>query len=121
LRYAGGGHPPAALFAGDTRETATLQQLESDGPAVGFGFDLEFESREVTLPAYARLYLFSDGAFEIQIAGGPMWTLEEYLEYLRQRQTGDGSPLDDVLAHCVELNGSPTLDDDCSILECDFE
>lgn len=120
LHYAGGGHPPGALFGGSTRETAELMLLESDGPAVGFGMDLEFESQEVILPDYARLYLFSDGAFEIQIADGPMWTLNEYLAYLGQRQD-QATVMDSVLEHCVEIHGTPVLDDDCSILQCDFD
>ena len=119
LRYAGGGHPPAALFAGTTREDSSLSLLESDGPAVGFGMGLDFESQEVVLPPYARMYLFSDGAFEIQIVDGPMWTQSEFLEYLGQRQDQEAA-MDLVLEHCSQIHGSSTLDDDCSILQCEF-
>lgn len=119
LRYAGGGHPPAALFAGASRADASLRLLESSGPAVGFGMGIDFDSHSTVLPAYARLYLYSDGAFEIQIANGPMWTQDEFLDFLRQGQTG-AAPMDAVLEHCTQLHGSSTLDDDCSILQCEF-
>lgn len=119
LRYAGGGHPAAALFGGSSRADARLNLLESDGPAIGFGMGLDFESQQTVLPDYARLYLYSDGAFEIQIANGPMWTQEEFLGFLSERQFGE-SPMDAVLAHCTELHGSSTLDDDCSLLQCEF-
>lgn len=119
LCYAGGGHPPAALFCGKTRDSASLVLLESDGPAVGFGLDLEFECSERVLPEYARLYLYSDGAFEIQTTDGGMWTQTEFLEYLQARQDQD-LPMDVVLTHCTQLHGSSTLDDDCSMLECEF-
>ena len=119
LRYAGGGHPAAALFAGATPEDAELRLLESDGPGVGFGIGAQFDSQEAQLPAYARMYLYSDGAFEVQIVNGPMWTLSEFLDYL-EKQQGQPAPMDIVLEHCTRLHGSATLDDDCSILQCEF-
>lgn len=119
LRYAGGGHPPAALFAGTDRQSAALTLLGSEGPAIGFGMGIDFESNEEFLPPYARLYLFSDGAFEIQKTDGNMWTQDEFLEYLGEQQT-KAAPIDATLAHCIQLRGSQTLDDDCSILQCDF-
>lgn len=120
LRYAGGGHPPAALFAGASRETAALALLDSEGPAIGFCMGVDFESRDRVLPEYSRIYLFSDGAFEIQNSDGSMWTQDAFLRYLGERQS-DEAPIDAVLAHCVEVHGAPTLEDDCSILQCDFE
>jgi sigma-B regulation protein RsbU (phosphoserine phosphatase) len=119
LRYAGGGHPPAALFAGATPADAELMLFESDGPAIGFGMGAAFESQEAELPAYARMYLYSDGAFEVQIVDGPMWTHREFLDYLGKQQ-GQPAPMDIVLEYCTQLHGSATLDDDCSILQCEF-
>lgn len=119
LRYSGGGHPPAALFSGTSMADATLSLLESGGPAIGFGMNWTFEASELTLPPYSRIYLFSDGAFEIQIADGPMWTQREFLEFLQQKQE-DAAPIDVVLDHCRSIHGVATLDDDCSILQCDF-
>lgn len=120
LRYAGGGHPAAALFGGENCEQAELRLLESDGPAVGFGMGLEFEASEVILPNYSRLYVFSDGAFEIERAdNGAMWTQDEFLEYLGRQQSSP-TPIDQVLEHCMQLHGSNNLEDDCSIVQFDF-
>ena len=119
LRYAGAGHPPAALFTGPSPETATLTLLESSGPVVGCGFGLGFETSEAVLDQFARLYVYSDGAFEIQLPDGGTWTQEAFLQFLCERQS-DSVPMDAVLEHCTHLHGPGTLDDDCSIVQCDL-
>jgi sigma-B regulation protein RsbU (phosphoserine phosphatase) len=118
LRYAGGGHPPAVLFSGESLDVGPTL-FESDGPAIGFGVGLPFALQETQLPPRARIYLYSDGAYEIHIADGPVWTQSEFLDFLRNQQN-QPAPMDRLLEHCVELHGSSTLDDDCSILQCDF-
>jgi sigma-B regulation protein RsbU (phosphoserine phosphatase) len=119
LRYAGAGHPPAALLSGPTAQNTSLTLLESSGPIIGCGCGIGFETSEITLPDYARMYVFSDGAFEIQLPDGRMWTQTEFLTFLEARQAG-GTPMDDALAHFIEIHGSKILDDDCSIVQCDF-
>lgn len=119
LRYAGGGHPPAVLFSGPSPENVTLDLLESTGPMVGLGFGPPYETREIVLPEFARLFILSDGAFEIQLADGGTWTLPEFLEFLTQHQA-EATLIDQLLEHCVALHGSPILDDDFSMLRCDF-
>jgi sigma-B regulation protein RsbU (phosphoserine phosphatase) len=119
LRYAGAGHPPAALFAGKSLDDCSLTLLESDGPVVGCGFDLGYEASETRLPDFARLFVFSDGAFEIHDPDGGTWSLAEFVQFLSQHQT-DPSPLDSVIGHCFHLHGADVLDDDCSLVQCDF-
>jgi sigma-B regulation protein RsbU (phosphoserine phosphatase) len=119
MRYAGAGHPAAILFAGPNEREISHSLLESSGPIIGCGCGVGFDTSETTLPEYARMYVFSDGTFEIQMRGGRMWTHEELTDFLETHQSG-GTPMDDALAHFVEIHGSQTLDDDCSILQCDF-
>jgi sigma-B regulation protein RsbU (phosphoserine phosphatase) len=119
LVHAGAGHPPAALFTDPTASDAAPLLLESTGPPIGFGMSLGYDNVTTTLPDVARLFLFSDGAFEIQCRDGGTWTLPEFLQYLSSRQPSH-TPLDDALEHACSLHGSQTLDDDCSIVQCDF-
>ncbi len=93
--------------------------LESTGPLVGLGPGLEFDTCETTLPEYARLFVFSDGAFEIKLPDGGTWTLAEFQDYLTARQTAP-QVMDALLAHCYGLHGSESLDDDFSIVQFDF-
>lgn len=119
LVHAGAGHPAAALYGDQNSLEAEPALLESTGPPVGFGPGMGFDNITTTLLPGARLYVFSDGAFEIQCPGGETWTQTAMLEYLSSRQSS-ATALDDLLAHIAALHGPGALDDDCSILQCDF-
>jgi sigma-B regulation protein RsbU (phosphoserine phosphatase) len=119
LMYSGGGHPPALLYGGADANSFQLSQLESQGPMIGSGLDMPFDTDTVQLPPHARLYLYSDGAFEIQQQDGSTWTPEEFIEFLSQQQ-GQPSPIECVLGHVAQLHGPGSLDDDLSIVQCDL-
>jgi sigma-B regulation protein RsbU (phosphoserine phosphatase) len=112
LTYCNAAHPPGLLFAG-----SELQQLESTDPMVGMlPPGTPFESKTVTVAANARLFVYSDGAFEIDKPGGGMWKHSEFVEFLAPR-AGAGDVLDQLYAHVKEIRGGDVLNDDCSILD----
>lgn len=119
LVHAGAGHPPAVLFADSNAPDVAPVLLESTGPAVGFGMSLGFDNITTPLGANARLFVFSDGAFEIQRPDGDTWTLPEMVEYVSLRQASP-TLLDDLLTHVTAMHGPGALDDDCSIVQCEF-
>jgi sigma-B regulation protein RsbU (phosphoserine phosphatase) len=119
LTYSGGGHPPAALIGGPTPHGAPLNALESQGPMIGIGMDLPYDTATVELPSFARLFLFSDGVFEIEMPDGRMWNLGPFLEYLSQEHAQPGF-LDNLYAHVREMHGGGPLDDDFSIVQIEF-
>lgn len=119
LVHAGAGHPSAALYGDQNSLEAEPAELESTGPPVGFGLSMGFDNVTTTLAPGARLFVFSDGAFEIQQLDGSTWSQTEMMEFLTQRLASP-STLDDLLSHIAALHGPGALDDDCSILRCDF-
>jgi len=79
LSYASAGHPPALLI-GPEGEGSPLRT-----PCLPIGVlpDVAYESARVRLPPGARLFVFTDGAYEIRKAQtGEMGTLEDFLELL---------------------------------------
>jgi phosphoserine phosphatase RsbU/P len=119
LTFAGGGHPPALLWTGPTRQEAALAQLTSQGPLIGMLPELTFETQTVELGPAARLLVFSDGVFEIEQASGEMWKFDEFLELIRS--TPPGEPLmDRLLQHVQAIHGSEQLADDFSIVQVEF-
>ncbi len=120
LAYSGGGHPPALLYGGADVGSLQLSQLESQGPMIGSGLDMPFDVDTIQLPPQARLYLYSDGAFEIQQPDGSTWTPEEFIQFLGQQQ-GQPVPIARVLEHVTQLHGPGSLDDDLSIVQCDLQ
>jgi sigma-B regulation protein RsbU (phosphoserine phosphatase) len=119
LSYAGAGHPPALLFTGPDRAGAALSRLKSRGPMIGLMEDCPYDTSAVDLGPYARLYVYSDGVFEIAQAGGKMWTLDEFVDHLASLPPGEESTIDRLLAHARRLHGADVLADDFSMVEID--
>ena len=81
LRFASAGqHPAYVLAAGES--SASAQPLATRNLVIGAMPDAEFESAEAQLQPGDRLFLFSDGVFEIVTTQGQTWTLEEFLPLL---------------------------------------
>ncbi len=120
--YSGGGHPPALLLTGPTAEQATLQILDSKGPMIGAVTDLEYESGTTTLDAFAKVYILSDGAYEIEKADNTMWPFSEFLAFMGQgpHHNTETSKMDLLIAHDRMLMGRDEFADDLSLVELLF-
>ena len=66
LRYATAGHPAVVL----TRNGQPLQQIGAKTWPIGFGIEEVYASEEISLVPGDRLYLFSDGIYEVFLTGG---------------------------------------------------
>jgi sigma-B regulation protein RsbU (phosphoserine phosphatase) len=117
LRWAGGGHPPAVLLAPGA---AAPRLLESDGPLIGAVDGLEFESSRVEVPAGARLFVYSDGAFEISRPDGSMWAFADFLASLTAPPNGPESPIDALVSVVRGISQRDDFNDDFSMLELGF-
>jgi sigma-B regulation protein RsbU (phosphoserine phosphatase) len=117
LAYCNAAHPAALLFTGAARESAALQQLDSTDPVVGIlPPGMPFETRKVSLEAYARLLVYSDGVFEIERPDGSMWQHKEFVAYLAP-VAGQDDLMERLYGHVRQLRGADTLADDFSILD----
>lgn len=121
IHYAGGGHPPSILLMGPSEAEVRLHLLESKGPMVGAIPDLEFDTGAITLEPSATLYLYSDGAYEIEQADGAMWPWSEFLAHMNRKTPADTSTMDDLIARGRALMGKHEFADDVSIVEFRFE
>jgi phosphoserine phosphatase RsbU/P len=120
--YAGGGHPPVLLLTGPSLDRAALSVLESQGPMIGAVPDIEYRSGSAELDAFAKLYLYSDGAYEIQRTDETMWPFEEFVAFMKQgpHDAADGTMMDRLIAHDRVLQGRDEFIDDFSIVELQF-
>jgi sigma-B regulation protein RsbU (phosphoserine phosphatase) len=117
LRYAAAGHPPPILVRGPKEQRGKAELLQSVGCPVGFLPDPGYESREVMLPSPSRLFIFSDGAYEIMRPDGTMLEAEEFEEILTRPVPEGASELAELLRLAQEFHGSKELDDDFSIIK----
>ena len=122
IDYSGGGHPPALLANGPTSGEAVLQVLESSGPMVGAVPDLEYKTASTTVGAFAKLYLFSDGVYEIERIDTTIWPFHEFIDFMKlgPHDTAGDSKMDHLIAHGREIQGREEFVDDVSIVELQF-
>ncbi|MFH1116321.1 MAG: SpoIIE family protein phosphatase [Pseudomonadota bacterium] len=117
LVYSGGGHPPALLATGLSEGSPRIEQLHAPNLFIGGMPDVTFEKRSVRLDGPCRLYVFSDGVYEIQGRDGSMWDFEGFVEFMSRMVASEQSVLEGLFSHVIDLNSSEDLDDDFSILE----
>ncbi len=116
LRHASGGHPPAFLLEGEG-----IVELREPGLVVGVMPGVRYQSGEVMLKPGARLWMMSDGTYEIRLPDEPggMLAYEEFRAFFEQHGREDNFP--DRLEQWIRgLNGPGALDDDFSIVQLDF-
>jgi sigma-B regulation protein RsbU (phosphoserine phosphatase) len=125
LSWSGGGHPPSFLLRG-----GTLRRLESTTYMIGIVEDYDAPTERITIEPGDRLYLFSDGVFELHLKDGGIWGLDQ-LEAFLARNPADGV-LDAVVAETrrvvLDGRGQPdpgvgtavAWDDDFSLIEFRF-
>ena len=111
LTYSSGGHPPSVLIS-DHRPPL---QLRTEGMVIGSMPGVQFQTAQCPLPPDGRLFIFSDGTYEITKGDGTMFQLEEFTQ--RLAVTTD---LDDLIAFIKEMNKGATFDDDFSIMKLQF-
>jgi serine phosphatase RsbU (regulator of sigma subunit) len=117
MLYASAGHHPALLRVPGSRRT---KPLFTRNMAVGMRPGNRFATERETLPPGSRLYLFSDGAFEIAPPGAPGWGLREMVTMLEAQPVAGLSEPERVYRTVLAASGSDHLDDDFSVVELHF-
>ncbi len=122
IDYSGGGHPPGLLMTGPSVDKAGLSVLESHGPMIGAVPDLEYQSGTAELDAFAKLYLYSDGAYELERVDKTMWPFDEFVAFMKQgpHDAEGGSKMDHLIAHDRAIQGRDEFVNDFSIVEFRF-
>jgi sigma-B regulation protein RsbU (phosphoserine phosphatase) len=120
LVYASGGHPPAILITGDTEETAKPVKLKTAGLVIGGMSDMEFETGSITVGPYNKLYVFSDGVYELDRKDGTMLQIDEFIDVLTQKSPPGKKDLDRILEFGHSVYGEGPFLDDFSIVEATF-
>lgn len=114
--FARGGHPPAVLVTGETRETAERIELKSPGLVVGTMSGVIYRSKRQPIGKFAEIYLFSDGVYEISNPQDRMWDYQEFLNSLSCELPEGKKRLDHIVAAAKKFRGSGNFEDDYSLL-----
>ena len=117
LTYASGGHPPALLMQDMPGNRSEIRELRTPNLFVGGLDGIDFEYDQIEIKPAARLYVFSDGVYEIMNENGTCWGFDDLKAYLGDSGDRDKSTMDDLWTHVRQIAGSETLEDDFSVLE----
>lgn len=117
LAYGCAGHHPAFVVAPgqDAPEPLWIKS-----PAIGLAPEWPYRRAEASLPAEARLHLFSDGAFEVIAPDGRQLGMRDFLPSLGALPV-PGLAEPERLLRAVRAAARPgPLDDDVALLTLDF-
>jgi len=116
LKFACAGCPPALLVPPGAGDDA--QELGTPDMIVGVDTDYRYENRRTKVVPGSRLYLFSDGVYEVRRAGGKMLAFREFSDLLvRRSRQGAESTVEAVHDEILGLIEGDHFDDDFSLLE----
>jgi sigma-B regulation protein RsbU (phosphoserine phosphatase) len=111
MRFAAGGHPPAVVVKAD----GSTELLAARGPVIGAVPGMKFSTAEAVIPPDSRIFVFSDGAYEIARHDGSMMGHDDLRTLLSSAPEKNAVPW--VMDRLREINPHPVFDDDVSLLE----
>ncbi|MEZ5965730.1 MAG: PP2C family protein-serine/threonine phosphatase [Planctomycetota bacterium] len=113
-RISSAGHNPTLILRAATK---TVEQIDANGPPLGFVPGIDYENSDVALAPGDVLLLYSDGITEATDAADDMFGEERLIECLRAAADHDARTiLDAVLGAMDQFIGSPrSRNDDVSI------
>jgi serine phosphatase RsbU (regulator of sigma subunit) len=117
LAYGSAGHHPAFLVPIDRHEA---QPLGMPALMIGILPDQDYEVQETAVPPGSRLFLFSDGAYEIVTKDQQRWGLSEFLPLLLDPVVPGQPETERVYRRVREAAASGPLEDDFSLIAVTF-
>ncbi len=117
LHYASAGHHPSYLV--DAGRSA-VQPLQTRNLVIGAMPETVFTAQRIDVTAGSRLYVFSDGVFEVETVSGRAWGLADFQALVGQPpHPGLAEP--DRLYRAVQAAARPgAFDDDVTVLVLHF-
>lgn len=120
LTYSSGGHPPAVLLTGDEPDNLKIEELKTPGLVIGGMPGMEFSKATCTVGKHNKLYVFSDGVYEIDKPDGEMLQVDEFIQVLAKPAKPGEDDVERMLVYAQELNGPGPLEDDFSMVRLTF-
>jgi len=116
LVHASGGHPPALFIPDGAQRASEVIQLASRNMIIGGMADIVFRQATVVLDRPGRLYVYSDGVYEVTHPKGGIWPYEDFVAFMAQAPV-EGNRMDLLFRQATAFEGTESLPDDFSIME----
>src|SRR5207244_1499512 len=97
-------------------------KLETPGMVIGGMPGVKFTSKTHPINAGEKLYVFSDGVYEVNFKNKPgMMTLDDFAEELAKPARENNTKVRSMFAFSAETQGTDKFEDDYSIVELIFK
>jgi PAS domain S-box-containing protein len=113
LSYAGAGHPPLILFD----ENGTQEKLFSQNTMIGIDDRYEFRSDIIEIRKNTSVYMYTDGAYEVDLDDGSMMGIEALATELSNHQKIPSGEISKLYNFLLELNKGRSLEDDFTMMK----
>ena len=120
LVYSSAGHPPAVLFSLERKSDISEKLLKTPGFPIGMFPEAKYKDASCQIQPLSRLYIFSDGIYEIEQSNGRLWELDQFITLLNKHQIQPQYNLEQLLSQIRTLNPKENFDDDLSIIQVNF-
>ena len=120
LHFASAGHPPALLVTGVRTGAPQVDRLGTGGTIIGGLSDIAYPARSVAIPPGSRLFVYCDGAFEIELRDGSRLDFDGVFVPRVMAAAGDPNAPTALLEWARSIHRTPDLEDDFSMLAVEF-
>jgi len=118
LVYASAGHPPAVMISNE--EIPKIKLLKTAGLPIGMMPDLTYQEQICEIDTSSRLYLFSDGVYEIPQEDNSILGFNALIDIFIRTPNNRRSRIDHILSCVREASNNRPFEDDLSLLEIEF-
>ena len=92
-------------------------ELQASGPCIGLSPSARYRDEQCLLQSPARLFVFSDGTYEIARPDGSMLPYADFTAMLARPLPEGQSELDRLLDYARQAHGPGVLEDDFTIIK----
>lgn len=112
MKFAGSGHPPMIRI--DKDDDIILHK--STNPPVGSAPNFDFQYDSLVLTPGSRIFLYTDGVYEVKDVKGFYMDYEVFLDYLTKIDKSN-KELSDIYDFAIDFSFNKMLEDDFTILK----
>jgi len=120
LTFANGGHPPPIAIVGGSPETVETVLLNAGGLIIGGLPGEKYEKAKIIIKESTRLYIYSDGIYEVTKPDGSMLKLDDFIKIVSELSDKDEVSPREIIKEIRRIQDSNVFDDDVSLMEVRF-
>ncbi len=117
LTFSSGGHPPALLLTKSDSRKVRIKPLRTHNLIIGALENAVYDKKTLQLPENSKLFIFSDGVYEIKKTNGIMWQFEEFVRMMTRLETENRLNFDTLIEQTKRIGTLDTFPDDYTIIE----